>query len=74
MLHQINLLEQHRLTLIAKLLTTLSIAGHNYGFLTEAHAFSSEEVKKLLKKEEALSKYMEISKRGEATKEGTENV
>lgn len=74
MLHQINLLEQHRLTLIAKLLTTLSIAGHNYGFLTEAHAFSSEEVKKLLKKEEALSKYMEIAKRGEATKEGIENV
>lgn len=73
-LNQMKLLEQHRLTLIADLLTNLSQVGHTYRFLTNTHAFTSEEVKKLLKKDEALCKYMEIAKRGETTKEGIENV
>ena len=72
-LHQMKLLEQHRLTLIADLLTNLSQAAHAYGFLTDAHAFTSEEVKKLLKKDEALCKYMTLVRRGNTTKEGTEN-
>ena len=52
------LIEESRLSRAASIMTTLSQIAVKYGFLMEAHTFSGNDIKHLLKNRQGLKGYM----------------